>query len=275
MSTPSFAQLFRRSRYSRSGPSGNDKQNQERLEIFAVAAVGFALRHDYQFKKNFLLRFAGIEEDIENYKPSLQAADCTDLKLENSKRHILVVTEFKVWAELQPKQNPWFESDDENLPFWNVTDKGEGYGHQYGNRSDFNQLSTVHYIVVQQKEKGDMPGEKFCEKFGKTFLLKRRNWESLLEPNTELEKDLVTSLGELGIEELEDYGYLSDNDRPFKAEVWFYCNENAKSELRVLIENELRSAVIQENPDENGLRIIRADTEALGDFEWFCKALGI
>ena len=326
------------------------------MEIFAVAAVGFALKHDIQFKKNFLKKFAGIEEDVENFESSIQAADCTDLKLENSKGHTLVVTEFKTWAKLQPKQNPWLNGkrpDDSHLPFWSEADNG--YGYQLGQKN-YNQFSTIYYIVVQQD---GISREAVCEQFGKTFQLKSRSWKSLLEPSTELEKDLVTSLGELGIEELEDYhmkeikiengdlealfqgktaielilhisttklgdgkatarnnlmrfltdgsrgnirqlgiyvpqealkklagiranfltnawyGYFSENNQPFRAEVWFYCNENAKLELRALIEKELNLAVIQENPDENGLRIIRADTEALRDFEWFCKVLGI
>jgi hypothetical protein len=327
------------------------------LEIFAVAAVGFVLKHDVQFKKNFLKKFADIEESVENFEPSIQAADCADLKLENSSKRILVVVEFKVGAELQPKQNPWPDtrkSDDDSLPFWSKDESG--YGNQYGNKSNFNQFSTVYYIVVQQN--GTPRNEMPCKKFGKSFYLKSRSWKSLLEPDPGLEDDLVKSLAELGIEELEDwrmkgikiengdlealfkgktavelilhistklgwrkdvarnrltgfftegscgnvrqlglyapkealkrlagiranflkdawYGYFSENNQPFKAEVWFYCNENAQPELRALVEKELNSALIQENPDEKGLRIIRNDNEALGDSEWFCKALGI
>ncbi len=359
MSAPSFAQLFRRSRYSRFGPSGEDEQNQQRLEIFAVAAVGFALRHDIQFKKNFLKKFAGIEEEVEKYKLSLQDAHCADLALKNDDRRILVVFEFKVGASLENHQNPWFgtrKPDDNALPFWSeAKDDKNGYGYELG--KNYGEFSTIYYIVVQQNER--RRDETACEKFGKTFWLKSRSWNSLLEPNTELEKDLVTSLSELGIRELEDwrmkeikienedleglfkgknaieiilhisaklglrkdfasnkllwfftegsrgnsrqlgiyvpkeamkmlgeirasclrdawYGYLSENTQPFSAEVWFYGNENAQPKLRALIETELNSALVQENPeDKNGLRIIRSSETPLGDFEWFCKVLGI
>ena len=124
------------------------------MEIFAVAAVGFVLRHDVKFKKYFLKKFAdidGIEEDVENFEPSIQAADCTDLKLENLQSRILVVLEFKVWAKLQPKQNPWCDDarkfDDSSLPFWSEADKG--YGYQLGQKN-YDQFSTIYYIVVQQ-----------------------------------------------------------------------------------------------------------------------------
>jgi hypothetical protein len=357
MSIPSFAQLFRRSRYSRFGLSENDAQNQERLEIFAVAAVGFALKHNLQFKQNFLKKFADIEKDFTNFEPEIQASDCTDLKLENRHERVLVVVEFKVRASLQAKQDPWLDCrkpDDDSLPFW--SEASNGYGFQLGQRS-YDQFSTIHYIIVRQNE---CPrSERICKKFGKIFHLKTKSWNYLLEPSSAMEQDLVKSLGELGIEELEDYrmkqvkiengdlealfkgrtaielilyistnklgdtkasarkqlinfftegsrgsirqiglyapqeslkklsgvrsifltnvwfGYLSEDNKPFKAEVWFYCNESAQTELRSLLENELKLIQIAENPDEKGLRIIRADNDSFGDLEWFCKVIGI
>jgi hypothetical protein len=138
MSAPSFAQLFRRSRYSRFDPSENDKRNQERLEVFAVAAVGFALEHDTQFKKNFLKEFVGLEEDVENYKVSIQAADCIDLELKNLDKNILVAIEFKVEAGLADHQNPWLDArkfDDNSLQFWCGVKNGKnGYGYQLGQK---------------------------------------------------------------------------------------------------------------------------------------------
>jgi hypothetical protein len=185
------------------GQSGGDKETQERLEIFAVAAVGFTLKHDAQFKTNFLKKFAGIDEDDENYEPKLQPADCIDLELKHSQKHILVVIEFKVWAELQPKQNPWLDGrkyDDAGLPFWLKAENG--YGYQLGQKN-YDQFSTIYYIVVQQNER--RRDEKPCTKFGKTFWLKSRSWKALLDPTAEMEEDLVNSLGEIGIEELKDW----------------------------------------------------------------------
>ena len=207
MSDPSFAQLFRRSRYTRFGPSREDEQNQQRLEIFAVAAVGFVLRHDVQFKKNFLKKFAGIKEDAEKYKWSLQDAHCADLTLKSDDKRILVVFEFKVWAPLEEHQNPWHEYgarklDDNASPFWSKAKDGKnGYGYELGKK--YGRFTTIYYIVVQQNDR--QRDEKACEKFGKTFWLKSRSWKSLLDPNPGLEDDLVRSLGELGIEELEDW----------------------------------------------------------------------
>ena len=178
-----------------------------------MAAVGFALKHDLQFRKNFLKRFAGIEEDeegIKKYKLNLQAAHCADLELKNEDKGILVVIEFKVVADLEEHQNPWLKGqkpDDENLPFWKVTGKGKGYGYQF-RQKNYDRFSSIYYITVQQNfdfQKNGGLHDDVCTKPRKTFFLKSRAWETLLEPDTNLEKDFVISLDELGIEELKDY----------------------------------------------------------------------
>ena len=71
------------------------------------------------------------------------------------------------------------------------------------------------------------------------------------------------------------FGFISEDNKPFKAEVWYYCNESAQPKLRSLLEKELNPIKIEENPDEKGLRIIRADSDALADLDWFCKVIGI
>lgn len=364
MSAPSFAQLFRRGRYCRIGPSAtDDEQAQNRLEVFAVAAIGFALKHDPEFKKNFLRKSAGLEEDTENFKLSIQAANCMDLKLENRKKGILVVVEFKIRASLEKHQDPWFKSKDE--PFWNKIDGIEGYGYQF--RRDYRQFPIVYYITVQQnfnvQENGLLHNDDSCKKDNQTFFLKSRAWGSVLEPNTSLEKDLVKSLGELGINELKEYlmkgvkiknedlqdfykgrrvveillqvadkigigencarkilmdyfidwynedesechlgidvnevaikklsflyaqgitkawyGYRSENKRPFSAEIQLLEDDKSYSKIRTWIEKEFGNSVsIQKRfyePTE-WLCVIRADAGDLGDFEWFCKILGI
>ncbi|MDE3068593.1 MAG: hypothetical protein KGJ60_13745 [Verrucomicrobiota bacterium] len=76
-----------------------------------------------------------------------------------------------------------------------------------------------------------------------------------------------------------DYGYFSENNRPFNAEVCFYGNRDAKSKLLAVIKQQLENSAftfkIQDYPEENGLRVIRTDDSPLGDFDWFCKVLGI
>ncbi|MDE3068592.1 MAG: hypothetical protein KGJ60_13740 [Verrucomicrobiota bacterium] len=118
-----------------------------------MAAVGFSLKHDKQFKRDFLKRFAGIEEDAENFEPTVQAANCMDLKLENPGKRILVAFEFKVGAGLADHQNPWLggkKPDDESLPFWNVTHKGKGYGYQLGQKNH-DKFSTVYFYCRSKK----------------------------------------------------------------------------------------------------------------------------
>lgn len=188
------------------------------MEVFAVAAVGFVLKHDAQFKRNFLKNFAGIADGRENFQPGIQASDCEDLKLENPERRTLVVLEFKVWAPLQPKQNPWLDDrkpDDNSLPFWSEADNG--YGYQL-TKKDYDQ---IYYVVVQQKEYGGVRDEKPFEHSCKIFHLKRRNWECLLAPSPGLEEDLVTSLGELGIGELADWRMKTMKIKPETVEDCF------------------------------------------------------
>jgi hypothetical protein len=258
MSDPSFAQLFRRSRYSRSGPLGNGEQDQERREIFAVAAVGFALKHDAQFKKIFLKKFAGIDEGTENYEPSLQPADCIDLELKNRDKGILVAIEFKVGAKLQDHQNPWKDGkkpEDESLPFWNVTDKGKGYGYQL-RQKNYEQFPAVYYITVQQNSDIQKNGglhNDVCDKAGKTFFLKSRTWETLLEPRPRLEEDLVNSLGELGIEELDDWRMKTMKIEPKSVEECF--NGGMVMDILLWVSKKLKSSIEKEGfqhlPDEN------------------------
>lgn len=201
MSEPSFAQLFRRSRYSRLDLGQQDLPGSARLEVFAVAAVGFALKHDLEFKKKFLEKFAGVTGDIGDFRPFIQAANCTDLKLEHLKMGILVVVEFKIRADLEAHQDPWSKS--EKGAFW--SEELQGYGWQYGNNTSLNGFSTVHYTVVEQDGKGGSPREESCVKFGKTYQLRKRNWGCLLPPESGLEEDLISSLGELGVNELKEY----------------------------------------------------------------------
>lgn len=356
MSNPSFAQLFRRSRYSRFSQAGDNEEEQNRREVFAVAAVGFALKHDTKFKKNFLERFAGIADDWDNFQPNIQASNCEDLNLENSQKRILVVLECKVWAPLKDHQNPWRDGrkpDNEKLPFW--SEANNGYGHQLRQKN----FDQIYYIVVRPDEK--QRDEEPFGKSGKTFWLKTRGWKALLYSAPGLEEDLVKSLGELGIEELEDwrmkditvksgdleaffkgqeamelvlrisaklgmrrsraykdlvlystesshdvyrqlgiglpdetlkllggiraiclkgawFGYLSEKNQQFKAQVWFYGNKGVQPKLRALVNEELKASVhIEANPEdiENGLRIFRSEDTSLGDLEWFCKILGI
>jgi hypothetical protein len=365
VSTPSFAQLFRRSRYSKSSPdapSGDTEAKQNRLEVFSVAAVGFALRFDAIFKKHFIKTIAGNTAGIEigsiDFEPRLQEANCSDLQLDNTSEHILINVEFKVGAKLESHQNPWYESrepNDDSRPFWTAG----GYGHLLGNKENYKDFSRIFYVVIEQG--ADERTEAPINKFGKMFFLRKRSWKSIFVSGSQLETNLVSSLGELGIKELEEWhmkeitidqetikaccqgwpamevlkgiasrlvkskrdencfkefkydkgdlpnigfaldasvapklsggrsaclgqhllkygtgwcGYVSKTSGPFRAEVWFYCNQGAKDKLRNLIANELKtSVIIQDCPDdtENGLRVIRPDESTSGHFDGFVK----
>lgn len=58
----SFSSLFRRSRYARTEPfeDSESPQKQQRKELFAVAAVAFAIKHEPDFKRHFLREICGV-----------------------------------------------------------------------------------------------------------------------------------------------------------------------------------------------------------------------
>jgi hypothetical protein len=213
MSEPSFAQLFRRSRYARIGPSASDEkagQQQQRLEIFAVAAVGFALQHDPEFKNEFLKRIDPELKDAAAFKPILQASHWADLKLEDRNGDALVVVEFKVGADLEKKQDPWAGGNlCTALPeFWSE----QGYGFQLLKDQTAVRCRTIYYVVVQQAGRTVPREDSNCTRNDKTFSLRSRSWKNLLlEPYGNLGEDLVNSLGELGIPELEDWRMTQDD----------------------------------------------------------------
>jgi hypothetical protein len=121
MNAPSFAELYRRSRYfSRSRPSEKtDKAEMQRLEEFATAALAFVLFHDVDgnFRNGFLQKICGLSLTGESFRIGVQSDHQTgagkfDLTL-ISKSYVVVI-ESKVWAKLDSHQDP--EKDFEKRP---------------------------------------------------------------------------------------------------------------------------------------------------------------
>jgi len=350
MPEPSFAQLFDRSRLIRLEQEDVVTQKRTRLEEFAVAAVGFALKHDLAFRRNFLSDFADIKVGVENFEVCIQDRKCADMALKNEVDDTLAIIEFKVPSLLEEHQNPW------KPMFWSDSKKVKaGYGCEL--LKHYPKFSTIVYVVVckECEKQGDDISVPLP---GKTFLVKSRSWKSLLkESKTALEKDLVESLGALGIEELRndemktikmtteqlrsfflgnkalelleyiavqkldiaksaarnqmielctelsngplrqlgiqipeskmgklsgipkgftnaEYGYYSQNNEDFRAEVWFYGNRAGKAELQTLIEKTLKGAARFEEDKDATLRVVCSDKD-MRDLEWFSKVLGV
>ena len=208
MSDPSFEQLFRRSKYAKTEPSAglHDASKQNRREVFAVSAVGFVLKHDQNgFKRKFLENIVGISEEFDAFKVEVQAEHESDLRLVDAKGKRLVVIEFKIRSEINAHQDPWAAKNplDANSLFWSST-KG------YGNKLLKNSVGCdrIWYITIQRlldfEEKKDVNEFKIE---GKNFSLRRRKWIDLQISHSReesLEKDLLDSLGEMGVSDFMD-----------------------------------------------------------------------
>ena len=84
MSLPSISKLFHRSNFHRSEEIAGENVRhigQERLEVFAVAAVGFAFKHCSQFRRKFLMRIRGLNGDLEGFAVDLQSDHHSDLRV--------------------------------------------------------------------------------------------------------------------------------------------------------------------------------------------------
>jgi hypothetical protein len=177
----SFLRLFRQSRYAADDESRLPRQN--RRELFAVAAVAFAAKHDQAFARDFLVRVAGVPRfDLEHdFKLEPQKAYCADLAITDQTSKERYVVEFKISAPVMEKQHSRSK----------MFDKPGGYGRAFRER-----LSgvSVYTTVAQQRDFDD---------FAKSGLRHRaRTWRELIPANGkegQLLEDLLDSLGELGI----------------------------------------------------------------------------
>jgi hypothetical protein len=111
MKDSSFAELYRRSHYFSRHPGGDkDEKEMQRLEEFATAAFAFVLRHDEKLKNGFVRRTCGICNPVnDQFEIEVQSAHPVgsgkfDLVLV-SKSYVIVI-EAKIWAKLDPHQDP-------------------------------------------------------------------------------------------------------------------------------------------------------------------------
>lgn len=179
----SFSRLFRQSRYARNMEAEQDQPRQNRRELFAVAAVAFAAKHDKRFARDFLVRVAGVpKSDLpHNFDIEPQRSFCADLAITDHSSNKRYVVEFKVGSSLMEKQ------DARSRTF----NKRGGYGYAFKS-----QLSgvDVYTTLAQQRDFDDFT--KDGRKYG------TRTWKDLIPTDRDessLEKDLLDSLGELGI----------------------------------------------------------------------------
>ena len=187
---PSFDCLFRRSRYSRSEDDHPSGPRQNRCELFAVAAVAFAIKHDKDFCRHFLSRICGETEyfDYSDLLIEVQPHDHSDLAIKVKATKTIYIVEFKIGADLAEKQNP------DEVAFF---DKG-GYGKLILSKDVFEGFHKRIYVVLAQSENFEDGKRQGLE-------CKSRTWADLEPgPLTELWTDLRDSLGEIGVTVFRD-----------------------------------------------------------------------
>ena len=191
--TPTLYQLFRRSRYSRPMDlvPGSSQNNQ--VEVFAVAALGFTLRHDPSFLFDFLsiiCRFSKSEIGTpEDYEIRCQDGEHADLAIILPKRYAIVV-EAKIGASLDDHQNPSL-ADFNQLP--------KGYGHQI--KTKLNSVRERYYLVLMR----DCSNYKMkIQGSLDPMFLGFHEWNELsgIQKKSNLTIDFLTTLGYLGIPEM-------------------------------------------------------------------------
>jgi hypothetical protein len=182
MSRPSFYQLFRRSKYSRTDFEGAPAAEHNRRELFAVAALGFVLEHDLKFREHFLRTICCADSGVtgKNFEVRCEEHACADLSLTEQNEERCYVIEAKISADLQPHQDP------------RTAKFVDGYAAQIRRR--FGAYKRISYIVLRQSETVMNKNVSGIECFG-------RRWRDLCVHLAEspLTKDLLDSLALLQI----------------------------------------------------------------------------
>lgn len=195
---PSFYALFRRSRYGgvmqTHGDTDEERRSAEQRERFAVAAVGFCLKHSLEFRKHLwqrICRTSGDPQTPDSIQVEVEPVHWADLRLlaEAPGWKCVVVIECKAGAPLDGKQNP-------SCPEFVQPD--HGYGWFIAKRAA--DTGVPHrYVILGASEVINraevLPGLPDEPSFT------QRSWCCLAEdsPTTPLIEDLFDSLGRLGI----------------------------------------------------------------------------
>jgi hypothetical protein len=192
--TPSFIQLFGRSRYHRriADDDNSAESNSVRLqrERFAAAAVGFCLKHSSAFRDLFWHRICRVEDDppeAPQLRIEVEPAHWADLRLSAlvAGQRFVWVIECKAGAPLEAKQNPQSPA---------FLQEGLGYGSLLKASEDGSKLRYT--VLGVRSTSGDTPDEN-----RESIIVRQLRWTRLLGGNVRdaLVADLFDSLGKLGI----------------------------------------------------------------------------
>lgn len=182
----SFSDLFRQSRYCRSAEEDAKLTYQNRRELYSVAAVAFAAKHDQNFGRHLLLHVVGVSPgELSSARIVPQAAHCSDLMICTQRR--LYIVEFKIDARLSPHQQPG------NAHFLG----SRGYGRQLAYRAKQKGLLPGTYTVIKEDA-------SFHDSEIRNIRVRARNWKDLVpKQSSAFIDDLFDSLARFSIRSLE------------------------------------------------------------------------
>ncbi len=189
----SLSSLYRRSRYERIEPleNGEGKQAQERKELFAVAAVAFTMKHEADFKRHFLKEVCGVNDtgNADDYKILLQPHDFDLALLKATEKSEAIVVEFKVGADLEPKQD--FRKKE-----FELSPQGYGYQIQDDKEGKYSKYANLKYVILLPKENQGSLSENSV-RVGR-IQCHSRTWSRLLYAGQEppLVEELLNWLGQ-------------------------------------------------------------------------------
>lgn len=201
-----FYTLFKRGKYfhgrspvsdeEQSKPEiDNQKRKMEEKERFAVAAIAFCLRHSMVFRAHFFEKVCRLNSDEKlndnDFRIEVEENNWADLRLHNA--GITYVIEFKIGADLQPKQNPT-ESE-----FWDKEKSGYGY--------EMVKNGTGRYTILGYKPNLALDKNPTVKVHEKEIICRQCQW-SVLSGGLDWSKhsiisDLFICLGNLGVEHFE------------------------------------------------------------------------
>ncbi len=191
---PSFYQLYRRSRFSAvlGESDGSTGGGQNRAEVFAVAALGFAFHHEPAFLNYFLREICRlpVAVTVSGCEIRCQDGNQSDLAIVWPAQRVIVV-EAKINAALQPHQNPTMD-EFQAAP--------GGYGFQI--KEKYPNERERFYIVLAKDVVAIPRGT--CKSSDPQFMGFRR-WGELedMKDQSALITDFLDSMGLLGIPELQ------------------------------------------------------------------------
>ncbi|MGA9451038.1 MAG: hypothetical protein WBW41_06800 [Verrucomicrobiia bacterium] len=172
------------------------KQRMEQQERFAVGIIGFVLEHDSGFRKHFLEKVCGLNDtsEMDGWEILIEPENWGDLVLKHRASNSLIVTEFKIGAELAGHQNP-------SSPAFKLPSRDgccAGYGWEITQIAAKENWARLKYITVEKKASWSKAGERNA-----SLICFPAEWSKFLREEvseeTKLETEVYDCLARFGV----------------------------------------------------------------------------